>query len=151
MIRSALFLLITGDCTSSEHLKQVESAPYGVALPGLQKPPAEPRPTSCASGPTRIKRQTIEHRRFQHRKIAAAISTPDRASSPLNPELACLKCSDDVQAGSDDGVVLNGNRALPRAAERADQRDEISVEKASQHGPSFEGRAYLWDSRRNLL
>ncbi len=44
-----------------------------------------------------IKRQTIEHRRLQHRKIAAQISTPDEANSPLNPDPNCLKTSDDVE------------------------------------------------------
>jgi hypothetical protein len=62
-------------------------------------------PAEACFGPTAdilrerasIKRQTIEHWRLQHRKIAASTSTPDEASSSLNPGPACPKTSHGVQ------------------------------------------------------
>ena len=43
----------------------------------------------------RIKQQTIEHRRLQHRKLAAQHQTPDEARTPLFYAPSCAKCSDD--------------------------------------------------------
>ncbi len=45
----------------------------------------------------RIKRQTIEHRRLQHRKFAASHQPPDEAVTPLIYAASCAKCSDDGQ------------------------------------------------------
>ena len=46
----------------------------------------------------RIKRQTIEHRRLQHRKRAAEHQPPDEADAPLIYAASCAKCSDDEHA-----------------------------------------------------
>ncbi len=46
----------------------------------------------------RIKHQTIERRRFQHRKNAASNDQPDEPETPLNQNAICLKNSDDGQS-----------------------------------------------------
>ena len=45
----------------------------------------------------KIKRQTIAHRRLQHRKNAAQNDQPDEPGSLLIQPAVCLKFSDDVQ------------------------------------------------------
>ena len=47
----------------------------------------------------RIKRQTIEYRRLQHRKLAAYHPSPDEARTPLIYAASCAKCSDDGHHG----------------------------------------------------
>ena len=59
----------------------------------------------------RIKRKTIEHRRLQHRKLAAYIN-PDEANTPLIYAPLGAKCSDDGQPkiwtlGEQDGRELD--------------------------------------------
>ncbi len=46
----------------------------------------------------RIKRQTIEQRRLQHRKLAAQYQPSDETGPPLIYAPSCAKCSDDGQA-----------------------------------------------------
>ena len=46
----------------------------------------------------RIKLQTIEHRRLQHRKLATEHQPPDEADAPLIYAASCAKCSDDGHA-----------------------------------------------------
>ena len=55
------------------------------------------RPKSIIKQRERIKRQTIEHRRLQHRKIAAYYQPPDEANAPLTYAPSWAKCSDDRQ------------------------------------------------------
>jgi hypothetical protein len=55
----------------------------------------------------RIKRQTLEYRRLQPRRLAASISIPDEARTPLIDAASCAKCSDDGQ-----GVLGHDGRRI---------------------------------------
>ena len=58
----------------------------------------------------KIKRQTIEHRRLQHRKIAAYNGQPDVPEPLLIQANICLKLSDDGQIAT--GMCCRANRKM---------------------------------------